>query len=322
MQTDIWVLADNRTGTAAQAKSLAELLGMSFEVKNLKYNFLALLPNFLLRSTFIHINKKLSSGLLDEPLPKMIISAGRRTAPVALALKALDPTIRVVQIMRPDLDPNKFDLIILPQHDRFSASPNTLRVIGALHNVEDKIKAAKEGFAPNHPTMQNFIAVLIGGNAKKYKFSTPNAAELASRLTTISANHGLLLFISFSRRTPEAVKAVMREFFPWPHILYDPITSTDPNPYFGLLASASFIVTTCDSISMCSEAAASGKPLYIYCPDKADMPKHRYFLQQLIDLQIARKLTQDREVLESYTYAPFNETRKAADFIRANIMRL
>jgi mitochondrial fission protein ELM1 len=321
MQADIWVLADHRAGTAIQAKSLAEVLGMSFEVKNLKYNSLAILPNFLLRATSIHVNTKLSSPLYDEPLPKIIISAGRRTAPVALALKAIDPSIKVVQIMRPDLDPRKFDLIILPQHDTFGSSPNILRVIGALHNVEGKIKAAKEEFAQNHPTIGNFIAVLVGGNGKKYKFSEQDAAELIQATKKVSTNHGLQVFISFSRRTPEAVKALMRQAFPWPHVIYDPAVNTDPNPYFGLLASASFIITTCDSISMCSEATASGKPLYIYCPDKADLPKHKYFLQQLFDLQIARKLTKDIEVLESYTYEPFNETSKAADFIRANIMR-
>jgi mitochondrial fission protein ELM1 len=87
MQADIWVLTDHRAGTATQAISLAELLGIHFENKKLKYNFLAMLPNFLLGQTTAHVNKSLSSPLYDEPLPKMIISSGRRTASVALALR-------------------------------------------------------------------------------------------------------------------------------------------------------------------------------------------------------------------------------------------
>ncbi len=320
MQADIWVLIDHRAGTATQAISLAEVLGMSFEKKTLKYNFLAALPNFLLGTSSIHIDKEASSPLYGEVLPKIIISSGRRTAPVALSLKELDPSIKVIQIMRPDMNPSKFDLIILPQHDKFPPAPNIFRIIGALHNVEGKIKAGGESFTDDYPLIDKFIAVLVGGDSKDYKFCLPDAQEFAQLVSRVSVNHGLPVFITFSRRTSEAVKAMVRDAFPWPHTIYDPSESTTANPYFGLLARAAFIITTCDSISMCSEATASGKPLYVYCPEKANLPKHQYFLQQLFDLQIARKLDNDVEVLESYKYDQFSETRKAADFIMTNII--
>ena len=35
------------------------------------------------------------------------------------------------------------------------------------------------------------------------------------------------------------------------------------NPYFGMLGAADAIVVTADSVSMISEAAATGKPVYI-----------------------------------------------------------
>jgi len=320
MQADIWVLTDHRAGTAIQATSLAEVLGMNFEKKHLEYNFLAMLPNWLLGSTSIHINKDLSSPLYDEPAPKVIISAGRRTAPVALSLRKHYSDVKLIQIMRPDLDASKFDLVILPQHDAFHATTNTFRVIGALHNVESKIKAAKVEFKHDYPAVGKFIALLVGGNSKNYKFSAHDASALSEIVSRVSANHGLQVFVSFSRRTPEAVKAVLRAALPWPHIIFDPTQDTGPNPYFGLLACADFIITTCDSIAMCSEATASGKPLYIYCPEHANMPKHKYFLQQLIDLEIARKLEPGTDVLEHYTYKPFSETRKAADYIMSNIL--
>lgn len=319
-QSDIWVLADHRTGTAIQAIALAEVLDMSFEVKQIKYNMLASLPNFLLGSTSVHANKKLSSPLYDRPPPALIISAGRRTAPIALALKNHYPNVKVVQIMRPCLAAEKFDLIILPQHDRFDTSANTFKIIGSLHNVENKIKDAAVSFRENYSNVHKFIALLIGGSTKKYKFTSKDAAILSARVSEVSANHGLPVFISFSRRTPDAVKKVMAEAFPWPHTIYDPTTSTDPNPYFGLLATADFIISTCDSISMCTEATATRKPFYIFCPDNADMPKHRYFTQQLIDIGLARKLEEGMEILENYKPPAFNECRKVAEFIKKNIL--
>lgn len=319
MHADIWVLTDHRTGTATQAIALAESLGIDYEIKKLRYNMLATLPNFVLGACLTHVDRATSSNI-TELLPKVIISAGRRTASVALALKKRKKDIKVIQIMRPFLDSSKFDLIILPQHDKFESSHNTFRVIGSLHNVEAKIKQSLDAFVEAYPDAKQFIAMLVGGNTKKYTFSTKDAEELANTVSVISTNHGLPVFISFSRRTPESVKTVLRNAFPWPHVIYDPIQNTGYNPYFGILANCAFLITTCDSISMCSEATASCKPLYIFCPKDANMPKHRYFVQQLMDLKIARMLTPKMEVLEYYDYSPFNESVKVANFIKDNVL--
>jgi len=318
--TDIWVLTDHRTGTATQAIALAEALGMQYEIKKLVYNAIALVPNFLLGATMMHINTALSSNL-DDTLPKIIISAGRRTASVAIALKKRDANIKVIQIMRPFLDASKFDLIVLPQHDTFNAHGNIIRIIGSLHNAQTKLQSEYNLFMEEYPTTTNFIAVLVGGGTKKYTFSQDDAKRLTTTLSTISANHGIPLFISFSRRTPKNVQEIFQEVFAWPHIMYDPTTSTKRNPYYGILAAATFIVSTCDSISMCSEATASGKPLYIFCPSNPNaLPKHRYFIQQLIDLGLARLLHDDMETLTHYTYSPLNEAHKVAEYIKEHVL--
>lgn len=320
MNADIWVLTDHRAGTATQATAVAEMLGMDYNIKKLRYNILALLPNVLLGASLAHVNRAKSSDVTDEPLPKVVISAGRRTASVALALKKRKQDIKVIQIMRPFLDSTKFDLIVLPQHDKCAASPNILRIIGSLHNTEAKINQSIESFDTAYPEAGQFIALLIGGNTKKYTFSEADAQILAKVVADISDNHGLPVFMSFSRRTPNAVKDILRKRFGWPHITYDPTENTGYNPYYGMLAKCTFLITTCDSISMCSEATASGKPLYIFCPSRSDMPKHRYFVQQLVDLKIARLLTPDTEALEHYSYHPFNEALKVADFIKENVL--
>ncbi|MES2214718.1 MAG: ELM1/GtrOC1 family putative glycosyltransferase [Pseudomonadota bacterium] len=331
MQADIWVLADHRIGTATQAIAIAENLklnsGFSFEIKRLHYNFLAHLPNFLLGATTVHIDKSASSSL-TEPLPKIIISAGRRAASVALALKSLGKNlaqdIKIIHIMRPFLDIHKFDLIILPQHDDFKPSPNIFRIIGSIHNASDKMKQSSESFKKTYPAIGRFIALCIGGSTKNYTFSTEDAMQVLAAVVKISRNHGLPVFISFSRRTPPQVKAIFRDAFDWPHIIYDPLDcqsdQTAYNPYYGMLAQCSFLIMTCDSISMCSEATASGRPIYIYCPKKANMPKHKYFVQQLVDLKIARLLEPSTETLEDYNYVPFNESLKVANFIKENIL--
>jgi mitochondrial fission protein ELM1 len=321
MPSDIWVLTDSRTGTAVQAIALAEKLEMSFEIKKLEYNLFAFLPSFLLGATDIHIKKSIASNLKNSATPpKIIISAGRRAAMLALALKTYYPNSKVIQIMRPFLPAEKFDLIIIPQHDQYNPTNNTIRIIGALHNIKDKIKNARGSIKAHYPNLHNFIALVVGGDTKKYKFLPEYAEILAKKVAEVSSNHGLNVFISFSRRTSKEVKDIFINAFPWPHIIYDPTSSPEANPYFGMLADSDFIITTSDSVSMCSEATASGKPLYIFCPEIKEKTKHRYFVQQLLDLEIARLLTPHTETLENYKYSSFDEAQKVANFIRDNII--
>jgi mitochondrial fission protein ELM1 len=159
---------------------------------------------------------------------------------------------------------------------------------------------------------------MVGGNTKNYEFSNNDAILLSSLLSKISSNHSLPVFISFSRRTSWQVKQIIRANFTSPNIIYDP-EEEKFNPYFCMLGCADYIISTADSISMCSEAASSGKPLYIFLPDDFKSKKHRAFIQQLINLGIARKLDSSISLLEDYPYKPLYEVEKISEIIKSNI---
>lgn len=322
MNTEIWVLGDNRVGNTNQAIALAEELGLKYEVKNIKYNFLSKLPNFFLQFNPLHIKDDSLKKLDENTFPKLIISSGRRTAPLALYLKAKsNNSLKIVQIMRPNINSKYFDLIVLPQHDKVKQlNSNIVRVIGALSNSLKKIGNGADELEQNYPQVKNFIAVLIGGNTKKYKLTESNVNRLADTLSHIALNHSSPLFFSFSRRTPQIVKSIIRAKFPCPHIIYDPEENL-PNPYYGMLAKAEFIICTGDSVSMCSEVASTGKPFYVYCSnDFRIVEKHRFFIQQLLDIGVAKKLENSTLSLENYYYPPLNEVKKIADVVRAELL--
>ncbi|CAN0591762.1 unnamed protein product, partial [Ectocarpus sp. 12 AP-2014] len=287
----IWVLVDNRIGNANQAIVLAEKLGQPFEIKHINYNHFAKFPNSILSLFPIHIKCNILRQLKAENIPDIIISAGRRTAVLAVYLKKISNNkAKIIQIMRPNLEPKAFELIILPQHDIYNHTlPNIVRILGALTNVQEKLPGIKANFENEYPDIKNFIAVIIGGSAKNYKLTMENAQELGEVLSAVADNHSFALFITFSRRTPKNIKEYFQKKFQWPNICYDP-ESGEANPYPAILGSAKFIVSTSDSISMCSEAASTGKPVYIYRPDSFSLKKHNFFIQQLVDLGIARRL--------------------------------
>lgn len=308
---DIWVLTDSRTGNSLQAIALAEALNMPFEIKNLEYNFLAALPNFLLPNKSLQITKSTRKSLIEQNAPKLIISAGRRTAHIAKYLKGIYKDTRFVQIMKPGINSKVFDLIILPQHDKFyGIKNNVIRTIGTVNNIKTRIFEHK-----NKAPIDNFIGVLIGGDTKGYKFTKSDSLELATLLEKAIEASNTNAFITFSRRTPEFLKELFRKKFQDSHIIYDPKDKGD-NPFLTILKHAKFLVLTCDSVSMCSEAASSGHPLYIYTPKNFTSKKHKYFIQQLIDLRIARAFDRDNIILEDYKYEPLDEISKVVKAIK------
>ncbi len=319
----VLVLGDNRAGNVNQSIALAEELGFAYKLQQVDYNCLTILPNCLLTLYPINVKRESLRSLVLEEMPDLIISSGRRTAATASYLKGKsNNTIKIVQIMHPNLPLEQFDLVILPVHDKaVKNDANIIRVIGALNNVQEKVLAGGTELRKNYPELGKFIAVMIGGSSKSYSFTDENAQELIEILSNLTRAQSYSFFISFSRRTPESAKKIIRNNLPASSIVYDPTVETErPNPYFGMLAEAEVIISTADSIAMCSEAATTGKPLYIFCPDNFKLHKHLSFLQQLVDSKIARRLNKNITNLEKYDYIPLNEVTKIAEIVKSRLV--
>ncbi len=321
MNPKLWVLVDNRVGNTNHALELAGKLGVKFEIKHIEYNSFAKLPSYLLNFSPIHIKKHILSKLKNEKIPDLIMSSGRRIAPLAVYLKRLSGnSSKIIQIMRPNLEPREFEMIILPQHDSFNYTlPNIVRIIGALTSIQDRLLNENKEFVKKYPDLNQFIATIIGGSTKNYKLTMRNAELLARILNKISGTHSLPIFITFSRRTPKNVKKYFIDNFSWPHIIYDP-ASGESNPYPAILGRAEYIISTTDSISMCSEATSFGKPVYVFCPANFKLKKHSFFIQQLVDLGMVRRLEATTNYLEKYEYEPLSEITKVAKIIKEKIL--
>ncbi|MFX8871944.1 ELM1/GtrOC1 family putative glycosyltransferase, partial [Acinetobacter baumannii] len=67
-----------------------------------------------------------------------------------------------------------------------------------------------------------------------------------------------------SRRTHKGlIQAVETATAGTPRIIWD---QTGENPYPQFLAQADMLVVTADSVNMCGEACATGKPVYVFTP--------------------------------------------------------
>lgn len=311
---NVWVLADDRAGNVAQCLGVAEALALPLEVKQIRYNRLASLPNALRGATLLGLTAD-SRRALAGPPPAVVIAAGRRTAPVARWLKRRGARL-AVQIMDPGAPGRAdFDLIVVPTHDgNPPKGANILRVTGAPHRVTHaKLAEAANQWRERFAMLPRpYIALIVGGATKDKPFTKAMAIDLADKAGLMAAQTGGSLLVTTSRRTGEEQERLLLEAIPEPCALYR-WNDGGENPYFGYLALADAVIVTGDSVSMCTEACATPAPVYIYAPPGTVSAKHARLHRELYDLGLAKPLG---EPLTAWTHAPLNPAADIAAAVR------
>lgn len=312
---DIWVLTDDRPGNATQAVGVAETLGQPFVEKRLTYDRLAGLPNLVRGATRVGLSPAARAGVQGPPWPRLVIAAGRRTAPVARWIKRqADIKVYLAHLMNPGrAGAADFDLIALPNHDcRVPAgdAANVLRITGAPHRfsaaVQHRAAAAWAESLSGLP--RPFIALVVGGATHRRPFPSAVAADLGARVAALARSVGGSVLLATSRRTGPEAEAALIAAIPEPRATFLWSRGGD-NPYFGYLALADGVVVTGDSASMCSEACATPGPVWIAADPEITAPKHRRLHHELYRLGYARPFT---GAFETWTHPPLNAAADVA----------
>ncbi len=308
-----WVVSEGAAGTENQCLGLAEALGFTPIVKRIQvrapWRWLSpdLWPNAIAALSG-------EGDSMAPPWPRVLIASGKKAAAPAMAVRKMSGgRTFTIQVQDPRVSPVNFDLVVAPQHDGVVGG-NVIQTVGALTRVtKSRLDAARESFAPMVADLpQPRVAVLVGGRSRGYDLTPAVARQLGLDLAEVCARHGAGLMVTTSRRTPPDAAAELRSVLKYqPAIVWEAGRSAGENPYFGFLALAEHIVVTADSVSMASEAASTGKPVYIAAM-KGSRAKFQRFHEQLQDLGIARTFD---GTLGDWRYKPLDETSRVASLV-------
>lgn len=306
----IWVVSDGRTGIENQGLGLAEAIGrrrpIDLSVKRIAWrSVFGRLPWWMTPAPL----RLLAHGHeISPPWPDIWIAVGRATLPLSLRMRRWSKgQTMVVQLQDPRAPPAAFDLVIPPKHDRMRGD-NVFPILGSPHRVTpERLATDYKRFeaqlsALPHPR----VAVLVGGKSKAFDLSPERAAALAHEIELPVAQEGGSVMVTFSRRTPEAAKAILAaRLRHLPGIVWD---GAGDNPYFAFLAAADYILATEESTNLATEAASTGKPVFILKMEGESL-KFRLFHEELERLGAARPFG---GAFHSWTYPPLAETDRAA----------
>ena len=318
--TKTWIIIDDKAGNANQAIAVANALGEAYEIKKLEYNFWAFLPNMLKFNSLIGVKKNLSSNL-SPPYPDLIISSGRRAAAVSNYIKKHNKECYVTHLMHPDLPFENFDLVCLPLHDfkeSYKQFKNILYTIGAPSWFDTKLLKAKgNSFKDKLSIEPPFVSLILGGKNKQGEYSLQEYEWLAKKANLLAQEIGASLLITNSRRTSRDILSNILQYIEVPYFLFDWHSPfNQENPYLAFLNLSDYFIITGDSISICSDALTTGKPIYIYRNDELLSKKHRKFLDYLSEVGYTKTLCEETTELLKWRYSPLQEAERVCQFIR------
>lgn len=276
---DITIISDGKPGHLKQSKALLSVLEekSEYEIRSkivrVRYrnNFMRIAANFVANfcpqfsPSLIKILKiildKSSYQELAVTFSDLVISTGNFAAPVAKILSSSLGS-KIAVILRTNLSPSRFDLAIVPEHDRIF-SDNILKIKGALTyplNLEEKKNQCKKVFSLNS---NKKIAVFVGGPVSDKKEFTRNLKYFVKQLKRFSKENDYNLLVSTSRRTPQKAEEFIKKEMAGFENSEALVIANEKNYDFvfeGFVLSADIVFSSSESISMTSEIASLAKP--------------------------------------------------------------
>ena len=291
----------------SQVEGLAKALDLEFTHHKVELNsFWKLLP-----PKFTPISQKVFNKINTDDF-NVIISCGRKSVIPSIYLKKNSKKkVTNVHIQDPKVNLNNFNYVIAPEHDGL-VGKNVFSTKGAIHYLtKEEINNHTNYLKDRLLTGKEYFLLILGGPTKHYDYSDENILNILNLFNDLIKKYKLQGIVIPSVRTPKNVIELSKNKLGENSLVIDTV---DKKAYLSALSLAKYISVTCDSISMISEAALTGKPIYVAdIPTKKNDYRIKKFREIFDQLNIIKKL--DKK-LESWHYESLNETSRIAKKIK------
>jgi len=304
------LLTEGLHGMISQVEGLAKALDLDYFHEKIELN----IPWNLIPPSLTPTKKFVFKNQINKDYD-VIISCGRKSIIPSIFLKKnSNKKIVNIHIQNPKVSLKNFDFVVAPDHDSIHG-PNVIISKGAIHYLTiNEIHESKDYLENKIEKEKDVLTLILGGPTKYYKYTNQNIIQIFSKINKQILEKNLQLIVIPSNRTPEKIIQFAKEYFDKNQLIIDAV---DKQAYLSSLALAKYIIVTCDSSSMISEAALTGKPIYVATipPARSDM-RFQKFRNLLEDMNIIRKLEDE---LVTWNYEKLDETNRIAKQIKAKL---
>ena len=300
------LLTEGMHGMISQVEGLAKSLNIEFIHEKIELNsFWKLIPPKFTPSQNFTFKNDIKKNF------DIVISCGRKSVIPSIYLKKkYKDKIMNIHIQDPKVSLHNFDYVVVPQHDSLNGN-NVITSIGAIHYLKQDELDQNENYLKNKINKEKIISLIIGGPNKYYNYNDKSIVEIFAKIQKNFIDNGYQLIVIPSMRTPQKIINKATNYFDKNQVI---INNVDKKAYLSSLKLADYIVVTCDSTSMISEAAITGKPIYVaqMTPIKKNYRFEKFF-NLFRSLNIIRNLESS---VEKWNYEKLNETDKVSEHIK------
>ena len=304
------LLTQGMHGMISQVEGLAKALDLDFTHHTVETNrFWELFPPKLTpisQSVF----KKINAEDFD-----VIISCGRKSVIPSIYLKKnSSKKVTNIHIQNPKVNLNNFSYVIAPEHDELDGG-NVFSTKGAMHYLSRKEIDDNSDYLKNRLDInKEYFSLILGGPTKHYDYSDENIHNILDLFENLISKNNLQGIVIPSMRTPKNIIELCKKKLRTSSLIID---NVDKKAYLSALSLAKYVAVTCDSTSMISEAALTGKPIYVAdIPAKKNDHRIKKFKELFTKLNIIKKLDNK---LETWHYETLDETNRIAKEIKKQL---
>ena len=301
------LLTEGMHGMISQVEGLAKALDLEFIHEKIELNsFWKLFPPRLTPIQDFVFKNKINHDF------NIVISCGRKSVVPSIYLKnKFKNKIMNIHIQDPKVSLKNFDYIVAPEHDNLQGK-NVLSSRGAIHYLTNNELDENGNYLKSRiNNKKKIVAFIIGGPTKYYNYEEKVIDEIFLKIKNNFLNNNYQAIIIPSMRTPKNIIKKAQDYFVQGQVVID---SVDKKAYLSALKLADHIVVTCDSTSMISEAAITGKPIYV-----AQMPtiKRNERFENFFKLFESLKITKNLgTVVDSWSYQKLDEANKISTYLK------
>ena len=303
------LLSEGMHGMISQVEGLAKALDLDFIHEKIELNnFWKLIPPKITPvQNFVFKNK------IEEKFD-IVISCGRKSViPSIFLKKKFGKKIMNIHIQDPKVSLDNFDFVVIPEHDGLNGK-NVLNSKGAIHYLRKEELDQNINYLKSKINKEKVVTLIVGGPNRYYDYKEKNIKEIYNKINENFINKGFQLIFIPSMRTPKRIIDLAKSYFDNNQII---ITEIDKKAYLSSLKLSDYIVVTCDSTSMISESAITGKPIYVaQMPSIKENKRFEKFFELFKSLNIIKDLGYS---IENWNYEKLNETDRISRYIKEQI---
>ena len=303
------LLTEGMHGMISQVEGLAKALDLDYIHEKIELNnFWKLIPPKLTPvQNFVFKNN-------IEDKFDIVISCGRKSIIPSIYLKKkFKKKIMNIHIQDPKVSLDNFDFVVIPEHDGINGE-NVITSKGAIHYLRNNELDQNINYLKSRINKEKVVTLIAGGPTKYYDYSQKLINEIFLKIDKNFIKKGFQLIFIPSMRTPQNIIDLAKNYFNKDQII---ITEVDKKAYLSSLKLSDYIVVTCDSTSMISESAITGKPIYVaQMPSIKKNERFMKFFQLFKSLNIIKDLN---DKVEDWKYEKLNETDRISSYIKDKI---